>query len=181
MTTYNQNSANDDYYEHSVDGPVYDTDTILAGANYSAAPTYETVSYGLIDTSGIPDTDVISAATFYIYVHSVTASRGVTKEFSVVVGTSGFVGIISASTAGWKSVNVTSDYFFAISKTGDTGIYVAATTEVEAGIISYAFRAYEYDPDGTLDMYLEITHAPPGSSTSVKDIISPYCMIPFCR
>lgn len=155
MAIYDIPNANGDYYYNNIAGFVNDTDTLLCGINNLL--TYYNYALGLIDTSGIPDGDTISAATFYVYVDSITATKGATKSFLVSVG-GNYAGTISASTAGWKSLSLPSGSLSDINKTGSTGIILDAYDPGEEMFIAYAFRAYEYDVDDTYDMYLDVTH-----------------------
>jgi hypothetical protein len=158
MAQYDQDAAADDYDDIGAG-----TDTIQTSCS-GTDPEAATSCYGTINSSAIPDSDVISAATFYIYVHSITYTKQ-TRAFRVFVE-SFDCGTVAATTAGWKSLALPSGALSSISKTGNTNIRVTVDGGTyEESVLIYNFRAYEYDPDGTLDMYLEVTHAAAGGKT----------------
>jgi hypothetical protein len=121
MTRYDVTANIDDWYLPSTAGRVDGTTTLSVSYNNNVSPSVYTVGFGDIDTSAI-GTDVISAASLFIYIHSYTATKFVTKTFRITMddGTYHFIYEGTFTAAGWYEIPLTSDEFAYINKTGDT-------------------------------------------------------------
>lgn len=166
MPLYDIAINSDDWY--ITDGvPVNGTTTLLQTINNVISPSIIQISIGLIDTTGIPAGDVITAATIHWYHDSYSSSRGVTKTFYIRMqkaDLSGFITIFSGTyvSSGWKSHALTAAELLEINKGGQTQLRFQVQDPGGVLLRASEIRAREYGTDGTYDMYLDITHAPAG-------------------
>lgn len=164
MTDYTVTDGNDDFYTAQPSGDVpayYYTTTLLYAAKINTVtPSLTHLAYINIDTSGIPDTDTITAATINFYAHSYTASKGVTKTYNVWFGGS----VIYSGTfvsAGWVSHALTAGELANINKTGTSNFMISVDDPGVAKARTLTIRAYEY---GGYTAYLSVTHAAASSA-----------------
>lgn len=178
MADYNIAANADDWYSDSGAGAVAGTTTLLCSNNNAIVPPVTDTSVGEIDTSGIPDTDVISAATLYFYVHSytVTGKPAPTKYYQVWMlslddTTNYYIGDGIVSAAGWYSIALPSARFADINKTGKTQMSLITTSPGDGKSRLMQIRAKEYA--GTYSMYLSVTHAAPSTGSPKQMSLCP--------
>ena len=168
MATYNITTGNDDFYVYQPDGSgntyYYTTTTLIAGRNNVVSPSVTYTAYINIDTSGIPDGDVISAATLYIYEHSYTSSKGISKLYSIYFPSdSSYIVYGKTYAGGWTSEALDTSQMAAINKTGTTDFTLSVPDPPAFKFRTFNIRAYEYDTPSTFSAYLVVTHAAPST------------------
>jgi hypothetical protein len=165
-------SAPYDYYE-DYDGSTntyYYYDTInYAGKNNVLSPNRQFIAYSLIDTSAIPDTDVISSATLYLDEDDYVGSKGVTKDYYVQVWTgSTYTNLTNGSltydslSPRTRSISLTSGELSYISKNGITLFRVSVNDPGSAKTRVLTIKSY--DDSQSVAMRLDVTHAAPSST-----------------
>jgi len=173
MSIHNITDNLDDWYIDSSSGRVDGTTTLKACYNRALFPTLICDAFGDIDTTTIPTTDVISAATLYFYIDSYTARKGTAKTFSVWMlkadETSDL--LIDSGTftaAGWYSVVLTAAEYAEVDKGGKTRIRITVPDSGAGKSRDMYVRAREYATVGTYDMYMDITHAAPVTARRLR-------------
>lgn len=166
-TIYNITTGNDDFYSEQPDGggiTYYYTSTLLQIIrNNVVSPASTSNAYIKINTAGIPDGDTITAATLWIYEHSYTATKGITKTFNIYMPAISFIVYNKTYAGGWTSEVLDATEMAAINKTGTTDFTVTVSDPGAAKTRSMAVRAYEYDTPSTFSAYLDVTHAAPST------------------
>jgi len=172
--TYYIDTANDDWYVHSVTGRQDGTNEIWVQKNNVITPNYSETGYGDILTSGI-GTDVISAATLYLDEVSYTASRGIKLQYNVwiwngssfVVMTNG-TNILYGRSPIVRQIVLTATEQGYINKTGKTSFRVTVGTVSAGQFKLFKYKAYETAQANALR--LSVTHAP--AATGAPQVIS---------
>ena len=175
-TIYDIATGNDDWYSRFTDGVgfsyFYTTTTIYAQWNRFLSPYIRDGAYGDIDLSPIPDTDIITAATLYYYVHSYTSSRGTSKIYTI--GSTDYGGNIVINKAytstGWNSQVLTAAQYGSLTKTGLSQFYFSVPDPGTSKSRYMQLRAYEYSPTDIYDMYLDVTHGPASTRNRIMII-----------
>lgn len=170
MPIYDIASGPDDWFIQQIGAgkptKTDNTTTLEATINNFFFPSLLATSHGDIDTISIPITDIISAATLWIFLHNYIATRGTSRLYNVQIKTANEFSYINIATnvtyisAGWKSFVLTAPQYAEIDKGGKTEIKI---TTPDPGAFNSRFletRAYEYPTTDTYDMYLDITHGP---------------------
>jgi hypothetical protein len=112
-----------------------------------------------IDTSGIPDTDVISAGDLIYEIYAVTKTKFWTDCYLAVYLEGEVVDVYYNPTTGTKTINLTSTELGYINKTGDTQINYSAGDADVGQVISVQIKAYETAQANATR--LSLTHAAP--------------------
>jgi hypothetical protein len=172
MTRYDVTANIDDWYLPNTAGRVDGTTTLSVSYNNNISPSIYSVGFGDIDTSAI-GTDVISAASLFIYIHSYTSTKFVTKTFRITMddGTYHFIYEGTFTAAGWYEIPLTSDEFAYINKTGDTHMIIGVSSPGALKQRIMNVRAREYVTEGNYSMYMNITHAPAPTSTFIPQMM----------
>jgi hypothetical protein len=142
----------------------YTGTTIQASDNKEISPNFVRKAYANVDTSGVPDDDVISSASVKFDEVSYYASKGVrTKNYKVYIDNSGAWVSLGTLTFGASAVVRTivldSTQRGYINKTGDTKFRFITTPEMASGsAVTLTIKAYETAQANACRM--EITHAP---------------------
>ena len=161
----------------------YHTQTNIEGIRLNSGNFSIIRSYFPFDTSGIPDSDVISAATYSVYVHSTptdtsdavnihvaAASQASVSSISTsdfdAVGDTSFGSVPIPTTAGSIDFTLNASGLAHINKTGYTKLSNRSDRDIDnspptTGTLSIAYRFANYS--GTAqDPTLEVTYAPGG-------------------
>jgi hypothetical protein len=176
MATYNITTGNDDYYSVQFDGGGltyhYTTATLYNGRNQTIFPASTEIAYIKINTAAIPDTDVISAATLYIYEHSYTSSKGTSKIYRIYMpSATSFVVLDKTYAGGWTSEALNATEIAAIDKTGLTRFTISTADPGATKFRTFQIRAYEYDTPSTFSAYLVVTHAAPSTGVITRTLL----------
>jgi hypothetical protein len=145
---------------------------ITAIDNHFIVPNEHIVAYADVDTSGIPDTDDISAATLTYEISSTSKTKTwLTPYIATYIWDGSAWELIDSYTdpaAGTRNISLTAGQITHINKTGDTKFrYVAGEADATKYII-VNIKAYETAQANATR--LSITHAPP--STFSGEVIS---------
>jgi len=175
MTLYYVGSAADDYYTNSVSGTQTGTTTLNVSYNSVINPAFYEQSYGKVDTSGIPDTDVISAATFYFTANTYNATTRVTKIYSAQIWTgSSYVFLTNATNKTWaagtQTIVLTATEQGYINKTGTTNFRIITSDPGSKKYRQMLVNAYETSQ--ATAMRLDVTHAAPAVSYTHAMVIT---------
>ena len=174
MTNYYIGVANDDWYVAGVtrfDG----TATIFVSNNQTVSPPLLSRGFGDIDTSAIPDEDVITAARLRLDESSYSASKRVSKTYAIQIWNgsawqsltngshtySGSAGVLTQLTAGELAY---------ISKTAKTSFRVVVGNPGTGKFRLFYYNAYETSQATALR--LDVTHAAPAAAGQVITICS---------
>lgn len=137
--------------------------TITALDNHVADPDDHRVAYADVDTSGIPDTDVISAATLTFEISSVTKTKFWVDCYLATYIWDGaaweIIDVYTNPVAGTRNVSLTAGQIAHISKTGDTRFQYIAGDAGDGQNIIVNIKAFETSQEDATR--LEIDHAPP--------------------
>jgi len=162
-TTYYVSTGVKDWHVDTLSGADYNDLQLKAFNNRVTFPATSSFAYANIDTSGIPDTDVISAATLKLDEYSYTASRGVTKTYYVYILDGTTWRTITTLTYGGspavRSVTLNSTQLGYISKTGETRFRIVVPDPGNMKYRNFLIKAYETSQANA--MRLEVTHAAP--------------------
>jgi len=150
--------------------------TIMASYNAGITPSAITYAYANVDTSSIPDGDVISAARLYWDEHSytVTGRRLPAKIYLVDMwnpaggGSWALLGGYTFTTAATKSHILTPTELGYIDKTGETKIRIRVEYPGAGNARFYYTKAYETSQFNA--PRLNVTHAP-ASSTPQRTMV----------
>ena len=166
--TYNVATGNDDKYYHSTTGYVYDTETIFASINKEISPETSDTAYADVDTSAIPDDNVISSASVKFDEYSYYASRGLAKTYVLYMWDGSGWQNIQEYTFGRSAVTRTkvlnSTQIGWINKTGKTKFSWGISGTVGDGQ-SKSFQLKAYETSQAVACRMEITHAPAPSDS----------------
>jgi len=164
VVTYPVAANADDYTQNVVTGSPETGGTTLNAQRNSIVfpPGVNKYAVTEIDTSAIPDDNIIRKATYRFYSDSYSATRGISKIFSASLWTgSGWTTIATdeAFKVGWIKLNLSASDLQYISKTGNTKLRVTVTDPGAGNFRSMFVRAREH----TFGLYkaeLEIAHFP---------------------
>ena len=181
VDTYIVSADADDWYIKDADPPTTGTNTLYASYVNTVSPSYYNMGYADVDTSGIPDSDPITAANVKIDEAAYTSSRGVTKTYHVqiwngssfVVCTNG--NLTFGASAADRTFALTATEITYISKTAKTSFRVYVDDPAGALFRDFQFYAREFS-FGLDAIRLEITHG-----AAIIDIIGYGGVIPFER
>lgn len=160
-------NASDFYYTDAIT-KVHNTTTIQANINNAVSPALAYTIQMDINTSLIPDTDVIAWANLTYYINTYTATRFVTKTYYYQIynsTSSGYETVYSGTfvAAGWYSNSLTALNLLNINKTSNTSFRFLVDDPGGTDYRTMALRAREYAPTETYGAYMTISHAPPSS------------------
>jgi len=161
--TYYIDTANDDWYVHSVTGRQDGTNEIWVQKNNVITPNYSEIGYGDILTSGI-GTDVISAATLYIDEYAYSLSRGLRAGYTVWIWTGSafttlyYGSMIYGRTPAVRTIALTPTEIGYINTSGKTQFRVTVPDVLGGKYSFFKYKAYETAQANALR--LSVTHAP---------------------
>jgi len=156
---------NDDWYFTTGVGRTDGTTLLQSQYNNAFFPSTQQQSFGDIDTSVLPTTDVISSAVLWFYIDSFTATRRITKTYRVwmLKADESAYNLIDSSTfsaAGWHTVTLTAAEIAEIDLGAGQKTLFRFTHE-DPGGTNFRFMKIRAIEGGALDkMKLVVTHAP---------------------
>jgi len=161
-TTYYIYTGNDDFYTNNLGTSYYSTPLLEVNQNSATFPPVSSYATCKVDTSGIPEDDIISDGTLYLDENDYTASGGVSKLYQVQQLRNAYWATIKTlifTTATTKSFSLDSTSLSYISKTGYSQFRVVVSNPGAGKKRTFHFKAYETSQANA--MRLSITHAPP--------------------
>lgn len=163
-----------DYYIKDTGAPTTGTALLLAETNNFLSPNFVMVSYGLIDTAPIPDSDVITAATFSFTANTYTASRGKSKIYTVwqLQGAT-YIPLTNGTDVTWSSgansVVLAAAELAYIQKTGITAFRI---TVADPGVSKYRkMDINAFETSQATAMRLDVTHGPAVSNVPQRTLV----------
>jgi len=172
-TTYNVGTGTDDWDHGSVVGFRYTGATIIAEDAKAFTPNTYRTAFADVDTSGIPDTDVISAASVLFDESAYIASRGLAKTYNLYMWTGStwvFLEAFTFVTAAIRTHTLTATERGYISKTGKTKFRWIISGAVASGEYkTLSIKAYETSQ--AVACRMSITHAPASGGTPQRTLL----------
>jgi hypothetical protein len=168
ISQYNLSINASDFYYTSVATRLDNTTTLVVTYNNGFSPATIYSVYLDINTTLIPDTDVVAWANLTYYINTYTATKFQTKTYyyQIYNSSSGFYNTVYSGTfvaAGWYSNSLTALNLLNINKTSNTSFRFLVEDPGGTDYRTMALRAREYAPTGTYGAYMTISHAPPSS------------------